>query len=97
MTRASVRKLGAKTFLLKDIRPSTWDSLFGDVSDMPKMLLFVGTREIFYPDVISFYEKLHSAGTKAELIIGQNMNHVYPLYPIPEAKTAFGRIIKELA
>jgi len=29
-----------------------------------------------------------------ELIVGEEMNHVYPLFPIPEAKPAVEKIIQ---
>lgn len=66
--------------------------IFGDVSMLRNVTLFVGTREIFYPDVTAFYEMLRAHGIDAELIIGEGMNHVYPLYPISEADEAFYQI-----
>ncbi|HPZ31898.1 MAG TPA: alpha/beta hydrolase [Limnochordia bacterium] len=59
--------------------------IFGDVSVFQNVTLFVGTREIFYPDVTKFFEKLQQNNVKADLHIGEGMNHDYPLYPIPEA------------
>ena len=70
--------------------------LFGDVSGLPDTLIFTGTREIFYPDITAFFDKLKAAGVKAELIVGENMNHVYPLYPIPEAKSAVRTVVKTI-
>jgi len=66
--------------------------IYGDVSVLRNVTLFVGTREIFYPDVTAFYETLQAQGIDAELFIGEGMNHVYTLYPIPEADTAFEQI-----
>ena len=70
--------------------------IFGDVSMLQNVTLFVGTREIFYPDVTAFYEMLQGTGVEAALYIGQGMNHVYPLYPIPEADEAFEQIAAAL-
>ena len=62
---------------------------YGDVSGLPETTLFVGTREILYPDVTSFCQKLKDAGVDAVLHVGEGMNHIYPLYPIvPEAGEA---------
>ena len=66
--------------------------LFGDVSNMPKTLMFVGTREIFNPDVRLFYDKLVSNNIDVTLEIGEGMNHVYPIYPIFEARIALNEI-----
>lgn len=64
--------------------------IFGEVSKLPKTTLFVGTHEIFYPDVVKFNEKLKDAGVDSELNIGEGMTHVYAIYPlVPESKEAF--------
>ena len=61
---------------------------YASIHDFPETLLFAGTREIFHPDIVSFHNKLLQAGIKTVLITGKGMNHVYPLYPIPEAGKA---------
>lgn len=71
--------------------------LFGEVSKLPKTTQFVGTHEIIYPDIVKFHEKLKDAGVDAELNVGEEMSHVYPLYPmVPEAKEAFNHIVEIL-
>lgn len=67
--------------------------LYGNFEHFPQTLLFTGTREIFYPDVTAFYKKLIQAGRTAELVVGNGLNHVYPLYPIPEAKAALKSVL----
>ena len=62
--------------------------LYASIHNFPETLLFTGTRELFYPDIVSFHNKLLQAGTKSKLVTGDGMNHVYPLYPIPEARKA---------
>ena len=69
--------------------------MFGDVSKLPKTTLFVGTHEIFYPDVLKFHKKLKDNGVEADLIVGAEMTHVYPIYPlVPESKEAFNQIVE---
>jgi acetyl esterase/lipase len=68
--------------------------LFGEVSKLPRTILFVGTHEIFYHDVVKFYNKLKDNGVDVELKVGENMNHVYPIYPlVPESKEAYNHIV----
>ena len=75
---------------LKDYRVSP---LFGEVADLPKTTLFVGTHEIFYPDVVKFHDKLITSGVDAELNVGEQMTHVYAIYPlVSESKEAFNHI-----
>ena len=56
------------------------------------MTVFVGTSEVFYPDIVRFFNMLDKDGSN-ELIVGEEMNHVYPLFPIPEAVSADNKII----
>ena len=71
-----------------DITDYRISPIFGDISCLDNVYLFVGTREIFYPDVTLFYSMFNAEGKSAVLYIGEGMNHVYPLYPIPEADDA---------
>lgn len=67
--------------------------LYGDVKKLPQTTIFVGTHEVLYPDIIEFYNKLKDNGIDVELNVGEEMSHVYPLYPlVPEAKEAFKHI-----
>ena len=76
----------------KDYRVSP---LFGDIKELPQTAIFIGTHEIFYPDVFEFYNKLKDNGIDVELNIGEEMSHVYPLYPlVPESKEALKHIVE---
>lgn len=68
---------------------------YGDNSNLPRTLIFVGSNEIFYNDVKEYYEKLVNDGVDGELIIGDGLFHIYPLFPIPEALSAIKKIKKE--
>ena len=65
---------------------------YGEVEKLENLTIFLGTKEILYPDIIDFYNKLDK-NKNNELIIKKNMIHVYPLLPIKEAKEAL-KIIK---
>lgn len=75
-----------------DIQDYKVSPIFGDISTLHDVYLFVGTREIFYPDIMRFHEMLAKQGSITQLYIGEGMNHVYPLYPIPEAEDAMDTI-----
>ncbi len=59
----------------------------GDLSQLHNVTIFVGTRELFYPDDTLLYEKLKD-NPKVKLYVGQGQNHVYPAYPILEGRIA---------
>ncbi|RAP48530.1 MAG: hypothetical protein BZ135_00495 [Methanosphaera sp. rholeuAM6] len=76
----------------KDYRISP---LFGDVSQLSQTAIFVGTHEIIYPDIINFYDKLKSSDIDVKLFVGEEMTHVYPIYPlVPESKEALNQIVE---
>ena len=62
---------------------------------MAKTLIFVGDNEIFYKDILEYYEKLKEEDVDARLVVGNGMFHIYPLFPCPEAWDAFKEIKKE--
>ena len=58
----------------------------GEVKYINDLLLITGDREILFPDILLFHKKLKENNIKHKFIVGKNMNHVYPLLPIKEAK-----------
>lgn len=69
--------------------------IYGDLKGIRNVTVFVGTDGIFYPDISKFFGMLDRDPSN-ELIIGEAMNHVYPLFPIPEAKPAVDKIIRTI-
>lgn len=67
--------------------------IYGDTSGLAPITMFVGTHEIFYPDITKFDKMLAERKHTHQLFVGEEMNHVYPIYPIEEAKTAQYQII----
>lgn len=78
---------------LKDYRLSP---IFGEMKNQKNITIFVGTREILYPDIIKFSKKLEAEGSQIKTVIGEGMNHVYPLFPIPEGAAAIDEIVDTL-
>ena len=62
--------------------------IYGDLSGLKKVTTFVGTREILLPDNALFHAKLLEAGVDSTLHVGENLNHVYPMFPTPEGRRA---------
>ena len=69
--------------------------LFGDSSHFPPTIIFAGDNEIFYKDILKYYEKLKEESVDARLIVGKGMFHIYPLFPSPESRDAFYELKKE--
>lgn len=68
--------------------------IFGDLTVFPPTLLFVGGSEALYDDSLRMARKLRDAGVSTELVIREEMFHVWPLfYPLfPEAREDLGRM-----
>lgn len=66
--------------------------IFGNCDNLAKTLIFAGTDEIFYKDIVKYVEKQENA----RLITGEGMFHIYPLFPSKEAKEAFKEIKNEI-
>ena len=67
--------------------------IYGDLSDLKNVTIFVGTREMFYPDDTLLAAKLR-ANPNINLVIGKGQNHVYPVYPTPEGRLAVEQILE---
>lgn len=76
-----------------DLHDRRVSPIYGDVKGIRNVTAFVGTCELFYPDVTKFFGMLDE-DLSNELIVGEEMNHVYPLFPIKEAKPAVEKIIQ---
>ena len=61
--------------------------IYGDLKGLRNVTIFMGTEEVFVPDIKKLFSLLDPDDSN-ELIIGEDMNHVYPLLPIPEAAEA---------
>lgn len=82
-------KLWAGDVSTKDYKVSP---IYGNLKSIKKALVFVGTRELLYPDIKKLEEETKKLNIDCEVVIGENMNHVYPLYPIKEAKEAYEKV-----
>lgn len=70
----------------------------GDLSKLRNVTVFVGTREIFYPDNMLLFEKLQENHVpNARLFIGKGLNHVYPCYPTLEGRMAIEEISRTIS
>lgn len=67
--------------------------LYGDLSGLPDIEIYVGTLEALYDECIEVYNKLKAAGNNAKIYIGENMGHDYPMWPISRSQEAVKSII----
>ncbi|MBM7061309.1 alpha/beta hydrolase [Pseudomonas sp. UL073] len=66
--------------------------LTGEFSGLPPLLLIVGTRDSACPDALLMADKARAQGVSVELVRGEGLVHVWPLFPIPEADAVRERL-----
>ncbi|HET7682891.1 MAG TPA: alpha/beta hydrolase [Marmoricola sp.] len=67
--------------------------LYGDLSGLPPVSVFVGDRDVLVTDARRFVEKARRAGVDVEYVESAGMQHVYPFFPLlPESRAARRRI-----
>lgn len=62
--------------------------LYGELSGLGPITLYIGTRELLYPDAVRFAELAEDAGCELRLVTGKGMNHVWPLFHVYGLKEA---------
>lgn len=67
--------------------------IYGDFDGLGKISIFVGTHELFLPDNQKFHDLLTQQGIDHNYTVADKMNHVYVIFPIPEAKKAQEQIV----
>nr|WP_276202692.1 alpha/beta hydrolase [Oceanobacillus caeni] len=65
----------------------------GKLNGLGEITLFVGTHEVFLPDSRKFRDIAISQGVRVNYFEYPKMNHIFVLYPIPEAKKATKKIV----
>ena len=83
----SLRPLGKRWADDLDVHDPRISPIYGDLTGIRNVSVFVGTDEIIYPDATKMFSML-DRDVSNELIVGEEMNHVYPLFPIKEAVNA---------
>ncbi|WP_304459803.1 alpha/beta hydrolase [Alicyclobacillus sendaiensis] len=66
--------------------------LYGDLADLPPILIHVGRDECLLDDSVRLYDKLIDAGVQAKLHVWDDLWHVFHSFPIPEADEALNEI-----
>src|SRR5690606_30992028 len=70
--------------------------LAGDLHGLGPLSVFVGTRDIVYPDTRLLVDKATAAGVDVDYHEGHGLVHVYPLTPTPGGRAARAVIVEQL-
>ncbi len=89
-----LRKIGKSWAGDLDTHDYRVSPIFGDNAGLADTLIFAGTDEIFYGDIKKYVENLEDDGVNVKFITGNGLFHIYPMFPIPEARSALKEIKK---
>ncbi|MEK3758216.1 alpha/beta hydrolase [Paenibacillus sp. FSL R7-0337] len=67
--------------------------IYGKLTNLATITLFIGTHEFFLPDARKFRELASLNSVNIHYYEYPKMNHVFPVFPIPEAKKALKQIV----
>lgn len=71
--------------------------LNGSFNDFPETIMFLAENDITFPDQQLAVKKLLESKVDIEVVVGENMPHIWPLLPVmTEAKNALQNIIKRM-
>ena len=71
-----------------DVHDPIVSPIYGTFENLGDIILFVGTRDMLYPDIAKFSDILNGQNIEHTLVVKEGLDHPYPLFPIPEAKEA---------
>ncbi|MCR9155467.1 MAG: alpha/beta hydrolase [Bacteroidetes bacterium] len=80
-----------------DLKNVIISPLYASFNGFPKTTLFLGQKDITYPDQQLAVKKMEAEGVKVELILGEDMPHIWPFLPVmSEARLALDQLINRL-
>lgn len=87
LTRAGVRPLLEAWAGERELDDPLVSPLFGDLSGLPPIHVFSGTRDICWPDAKVLEQRARAAGTEIHLHVAEGSPHVHVLLPTPEGRS----------
>ncbi|MFF7476053.1 alpha/beta hydrolase fold domain-containing protein [Streptomyces sp. NPDC008092] len=71
--------------------------IHGPLSPLPETDVYIGTRDLFHPDVLLLAQRAASAGTRINLTELDGGVHVYPITPVSEGRAAARAIVRSVS
>lgn len=89
--------LSAKTMCTDNLNDVRISPINGEFKLFPKTYLYIAENDITYPDQLIFLSELNKEKVAHEIVIGEEMPHIWPLLPVmKEAKVTINQIIDNI-
>jgi epsilon-lactone hydrolase len=91
-------KYGGEVYA-RDVDPKSYlvSPVYGSLKDLAPVTLFIGTRDILYPDCRKLRDKASAEGVRLDYREYDQMVHNWMLGPMPEAKHAIAEIVETIS
>ena len=91
-------KYGGEVYA-RDVDPKSYlvSPVYGSLKDLAPVTLFIGTRDILYPDCRKLRERAAAEGVRLDYREYREMVHDWMLGPLPEAKQAIKEIVETIS
>ncbi len=91
-------KYGGEVYA-RDVDPKSYlvSPVYGSLKDLAPVTLFIGTRDILYPDCRKLRDKAATEGVRLDYREYDQMVHNWMLGPMPEAKHALAEIVETIS
>jgi monoterpene epsilon-lactone hydrolase len=91
-------KYGGEVYA-RDVDPKSYlvSPVYGSLKDLAPVTLFIGTRDILYPDCRKLRDNAHAEGVRLDYREYDQMVHDWMLGPLPEAKHAIKAIVETIS
>jgi len=91
-------KYGGEVYA-RDVDPKSYlvSPVYGSLKDLAPVTLFIGTRDILYPDCRKLRDKADAEGVRLDYREYDQMVHNWMLGPMPEAKHAIAEIVETIS
>src|ERR1044072_1519846 len=83
----------------RDVDPKSYlvSPVYGSLKNLAPVTLFIGTRDILYPDCRKLRDKASAEGARLDYREYDQMVHNWMLGPMPEAKHAIAEIVETIS
>ena len=71
--------------------------IYGPLEGLPKISVYVGTRELLLLDSERLRDRAKEEGHPLDFHLWEGMTHVFPVQPIKEAKVVLPQILEDMA
>ena len=79
-----------------DVHDPIVSPIYGSFENLGYISIFIGTKDMLFPDNEKFSEILTSQGIEHTYVERSGLDHPYPLFPTPEANEAQEMMIERI-